>query len=144
MKKYFILFVLAVTVSVSFSCNSSTSQARAEATEYQEAIITKNISAAEFQKLMNDNAGAIILDVRTPEEVAKGSIKNAKKINFYDKDFKAQLDKLDKSKPVLIYCHSGRRSGMAMSSMRAMGFTEVYNLQGGIVEWSDAGMEIVK
>jgi rhodanese-related sulfurtransferase len=143
MKKYLIIIVLAISVSVAFSCNTST-QAKAEDTELQEALITKNVSAAEFQTLIMSKTNAIILDVRKPNEVAQGIIKNAKKIDFYDKNFKAELDKLDKSKPVLIYCRSGRRSGIAMSTMRELGFSEVYNLQGGIIEWSNAGREIVK
>ena len=143
MKKYLIIIVLAISVSVAFSCNTST-QAKAEDTELQEALITKNVSAAEFQTLIMSKTNAIILDVRKPNEVAQGIIKNAKKIDFYDKNFKAELNKLDKSKPVLIYCRSGRRSGIAMSTMRELGFSEVYNLQGGIIEWSNAGREIVK
>ena len=144
MKKYLILLVLAISVSVAFSCNSTSKQAQAESTQLQEAIVSKNVSAKEFQDLIKDKANAIILDVRTPNEVAQGIIKNAEKIDFYDKNFQAELDKLDKSKPVLIYCRSGRRSGIAMSTMRELGFSEVYNLQGGIIEWSEAGLKIEK
>ena len=144
MKKYIILLVLAVSVSVAFSCNSTTTQAQAESTELQEAIITKNVSAKDFQQLIQDNSNAILLDVRTPNEVAQGIIKNADIIDFYDPEFKTKLDKLDKSKPVLIYCHSGRRSGIAMSTLRELGFSEIYNLQGGILEWSEAGLAIEK
>lgn len=144
MKKYTILLVLALSVSVAFSCDSTTTQVQAEASELQEATITKNVSAKDFQQLIKANSNAIILDVRTPNEVAQGIIKNAEKIDFYDPEFKAKLGKLDKSKPVLIYCRSGRRSGIAMSTLRELGFGEVYNLQGGIIEWSAAGMEIVK
>ena len=146
MKKYIVLLVFAVSVLVAYSCNSSTTQAHAESesTELQEAIITKNVSAKDFQKLIQDKSNAILLDVRTPNEVAQGIIKDAEKIDFYDPNFKAELDKLDKSKVVLIYCRSGRRSGITMSTLRELGFGEVYNLQGGIIEWSAAGMEIVK
>ena len=144
MKKYLIVLILAISVSVAFSCNSTSTQAQAESTELQDAIVTKNVSAEEFQKLITNRTNAIILDVRTPNEVAQGIIKNAIKIDFYDKKFQAELDKLDKSKPVLIYCRSGRRSGIAMASMRDLGFSEVYNLQGGIIEWSEAGLEIEK
>lgn len=143
MKKYLIIIVLAISFSVAFSCNSST-QAKAEDTELQEALITKNVSATEFQELIKSKANAIILDVRTPNEIAQGIIKHAQKIDFYDENFKAELDKLDKSKPVLIYCRSGRRSGIAMSTMRELGFSEVYNLRGGIIEWNEAGLEIEK
>ena len=143
MKKHLLIIVLAISVSVAFSCNSNT-QAQAESTELQEALITKNVSAADFQALINNKTNAIILDVRTPKEVAQGIIKDAEKIDFYNENFKAELDKLDKSKPVLIYCRSGRRSAIAMATMRDLGFSEVYNLQGGIIEWSEAGLEIEK
>lgn len=141
MKKHLIIILLAISVSVAFSCNSS-SQAQAESTELQEALITKNVSAAEFQTLIKSKTNAIILDVRTPKEVTQGIIKHAEKIDFYDENFKEELDKLDKTRPVLIYCRSGRRSGIAMATMRELGFSEVYNLQGGIIEWSEAGMKI--
>ena len=144
MKKYLIVLVFAVSVSVAFSCNSSSSQAQAESVELQEGIITKNVSAAEFKGLIDDRADAVLLDVRTSNEVAQGVIKNAVHIDFYDGNFKTELDRLDKSKPVLIYCRSGRRSGIAMSKMRELGFSEIYNLQGGIIEWANAGQELAK
>jgi len=144
MKKYLIVLVFAIGVSVAFSCNSSSSQAQAESVELQEGLITKNVSAAEFKGLIAERADAILLDVRTSNEVAQGAIKNAVNVDFYDGSFKAELDKLDKSKPVLIYCRSGRRSGIAMSKMRELGFSEIYNLQGGIIEWANTGQEVVK
>jgi rhodanese-related sulfurtransferase len=144
MKKYLILIVLAVSVSVAFSCNSSITQAQAESSELQEAIVTRNVSAKDFQQLINDKTNATLLDVRTPNEISQGIIKNAEKIDFYDPEFKAKLDKLDKNEPVLIYCRSGRRSGIAMSTLRELGFSEIYNLQGGILEWSEAGFKIEK
>ena len=144
MKRHLILLVLAISVSVAFSCNSTTTQAQADSIELQEAIITKNVSVNDFQQLIKDKTNAVILDVRTPNEINQGIIKSAKTIDFYDPEFKAKLDKLDKSKPVLIYCRSGRRSAIAMSTMRELGFNEVYNLQGGIIEWSAAGLAIEK
>ena len=144
MKKYIIVLVFAVSVSVAFSCNSSNPNAQAESLELQEALITKNVSVSEFQELTKDRTEAILLDVRTPNEVAQGIIEDAIVIDFYDKKFKGKVDKLDKSKPILIYCRSGRRSGIDMSTLRELGFSEVYNLQGGIIEWDKAGLETVK
>jgi len=82
--------------------------------------------------------------VRTPDEWASGTIKGATKMNFFDKDFNAQLEKLDKTKPVYVYCKSGGRSGKATKQMKKMGFTAVYNLVGGIGAWDAAGKEKVK
>ena len=144
MKNKLILLGLLISVSFAFSCNSTSSQLQAESTGLQEGIITKNVSAAEFQELIKSKTKAIILDVRTADEVAQGFIMDAQQIDFYDNNFQAKLNKLDKDNPVLIYCRSGRRSGIAMSTMRSLGFSEVYNLQGGILEWSEAGLKLVK
>ena len=144
MKKYLIIMLFAASVSLACSCNSSTSQAQAEATELQDDLITRNVSVNEFQQLIEEKNNAILLDVRTPNEVAQGIIENANKIDFYDENFKAKLDELDKSKPVLVYCRSGRRSAIAMSTMRELGFKEVYNLQSGIIGWAEAGLELSK
>ena len=144
MKKSLIFLVFVISVSGAYSCNSSTSQAQTDGTELQETLITKNVSASDFQQLINNKTDATLLDVRTPEEVAQGIIKDAIKIDFYNPEFKTELDKLDKSKPILIYCRSGRRSAIAMSTLRELGFSEVYNLQGGIMAWSEAGFEIEK
>lgn len=76
-----------------------------------------------------------MLDVRTPKEFKKGHIDGAKNMNYYDDDFDAQIEKLDKDKPVYVYCHSGGRSAKAMSLMKEKGFKEVYNLLGGYGAW---------
>ena len=144
MKNKLILLLLVISVSVAFSCNSTTTPAQAQSVVLQEGIITTNVSAAEFQKLIKSKSTAIILDVRTANEVAQGFIKDAEHIDFYDENFETELNKLDKKNPVLIYCRSGRRSGIAMSAMRNLGFSEVYNLQGGIKEWSEAGLKLEK
>jgi rhodanese-related sulfurtransferase len=70
--------------------------------------------------------------------------KNATKMNFFDANFNAQLTKLDKNKPVYVYCKSGRRSGKTTKKMKEMGFTTVYNLNGGFGAWAGAGNDIVK
>ncbi len=144
MKRIFTLLVFAASISLAFSCNSSATQSQAEDNEIQEGLISKNVSALEFQQLINDNNEAIILDVRAPNELEQGVIGKVKHIDFYNDNFKEELGKLDRSKPVLIYCHSGGRSAIAMSHLHELGFSEVYNLQGGITEWSEAGLEIVK
>lgn len=77
-----------------------------------------------------------ILDVRRPDECAKGIVENAMTINFMDNDlFLSEIKKLDKSKPYLIYCRSGNRSGKACTMMDAIGFTNTYNLIGGMLAW---------
>jgi rhodanese-related sulfurtransferase len=110
--------------------------------QVENTISRKDVSVNEFESLMKKEA-ITILDVRTPEEWQNGIILGAKKINFGDSDFLSQLEHLDKSKEVLVYCHSGGRSSETAKDLVKMGF-KVYNLDGGISAWKDAGKSIVK
>lgn len=65
-------------------------------------------------------------------------------INFYDDDFKSQVAKLNKAKPVFVYCAGGVRSGKASKLMAELGFTSIYNLDGGIKAWKASGKPVVK
>jgi len=95
-----------------------------------------DVQVAEFEKLTNAGKGTT-LDVRTPKEYVEGHLKGSINMNYFDKDFKDQLGKLDKAKPVYVYCHSGGRSSKAMSIMKSQGFTAVYNLTGGYAGWKN-------
>tara|TARA_B100001059_G_scaffold226435_1_gene254780 strand:- start:649 stop:1062 length:414 start_codon:yes stop_codon:yes gene_type:complete len=85
----------------------------------------------EFVKL-ND---VQLIDVRTSAEFADGHLKNAKNIDFYSPNFDMQIEALDKSIPVILYCKSGRRSAKCASKLNAKGFSSVYDLDGGIKLW---------
>lgn len=79
----------------------------------------------------------VLVDVRTPEEVAEGYISGASHfINFYDDDFQTKIKSLDSTKTYVIYCRSGGRSGKAAQFMIDNGFTKVFNLSGGISSYS--------
>ena len=94
----------------------------------QDAVIS-NVNVTEFKKMMSDE-NVVILDVRTPKEVAQGAVPNAQNINVFE-NFTANISKLDKSKTYLVYCRSGRRSANAANQMANAGFTKIYNLLGG-------------
>ena len=57
-------------------------------------------------------------------------------IDYYNSTFKEELDKLDKTKPLLLYCRSGNRSGKAGKIATNLGFKEIYDLEGGYSAWS--------
>lgn len=77
-----------------------------------------------------------ILDVRRPDECATGIVSGALTIDFMDdKLFHMEIEKLDKKQPYLIYCRSGNRSSKACAMMDALGFTQTYNLIGGMLAW---------
>lgn len=104
--------------------------------------IAKNVNTTQFQELIKSKKEIIILDVRTPQEVASGAIEDNVALDFYAPDFQNQLSKLDKDTPILIYCAVGGRSGNAMQAMKKMGFKEVYNLSGGIRAWISEGRPV--
>lgn len=94
-----------------------------------------NINQAEFIDKAR-NSEYTIVDVRSPEECASGVIGNAQIINLFNQNlFLAKLDQLDKTKPYLVYCRSGNRSAQACTIMDSMGFTQTYNLIGGVLFW---------
>lgn len=108
----------------------------------EEGGILENISNEVLaKKLMNK---ALILDVRTPDETQLGIIEGATVINFYDDDFEAKVELMEKSKPIVVYCASGGRSSEAASILAERGFMEVYNLEGGLIGWQNEGLPVIK
>ncbi len=76
--------------------------------------------------------GVQLVDVRTPEEFEKGHLYEASNIDFLNSaTFEEQIQRLDKAKPVYIYCRSGARSGKAAEHMKQLGFILIYDLEGG-------------
>ena len=96
--------------------------------------IYKNVTADEFKSLLKTNPGTLV-DVRTADEFKGGYIPGAINIDYYSSTFKDEMAKLDKTKPVYVYCRSGNRSGKAMLVLQDLGFKEVYNLIGGYSQW---------
>ena len=102
-----------------------------------------NLSADEFEKLI-ENDDVQRLDVRTVAEYSEGHIPSSININIFDDKFSAAADEiLDKSRPVAVYCKSGRRSRNAARLLVKKGYT-VYNLDKGILNWIDLGKDIEK
>lgn len=101
---------------------------------------TKELPPAAFQEKLGETV--TVLDVRTPEEFKAGAIKGAVLADWWNKsDFAAQTAKLDKTKPIYIYCLSGVRSAEAAAALRKKGFT-VTELKGGIKAWQKAGLPV--
>lgn len=110
-------------------------------TNKKHTAIIKTIDRYEFKEKMETGAYQVI-DVRTPREIAQGKIiKSALEINFYAKDFAKQINKLPKDEKYLMYCRSGNRSRKVLKLMKKNGFTEVYELKGGITAWQKGKMD---
>lgn len=104
---------------------------------------TKKVDPVEFSEVIAQ-PGVIILDVRTPEEFNAGHIPNAININVADPNFSSEVSKLDKNATVAVYCRSANRSVVATNEMAELGFTDMYDMQGGIIDWEAAGGPVVQ
>ena len=93
------------------------------------------LSVPEFKSVIADK-NVQLVDVRTPGEYAQGHIQNAANINVNSGDFSSLVSKLDKNKPVAVYCRSGVRSQTASSILKELGFKKIYDLRGGFNAWS--------
>lgn len=84
--------------------------------------------AAALEALKQE--GAVLIDVRTPEEIQEGALPGARYIGFEDIGKRIAEVAQDKSTPIVLYCRSGRRSGIAQDDLLARGYTNVQNAGG--------------
>jgi rhodanese-related sulfurtransferase len=120
MKKTLLLLVTAV---LTLSCQSQTDSK------------IKVLPVASYKVAIAKN-DVVIVDVRAPEEFSQGAVPNAQNINVTNASFETEIQKLDKTKPVYVYCRSGARSQTAAKKMAALGFTEIIDLEGGYLAWN--------
>ena len=104
----------------------------------------KTVDADEFENIISDYNNVQLLDVRTQDEFDEGHIPGAMLIDVKDSTFMEQAtSQLAKTKPVAVYCRSGRRSANAASLLSKAGF-EVINLDGGILAWQRQEKRVMK
>ncbi len=101
-----------------------------------------NMNVSEFSGKIAES-GVVILDVRTPGEFMTGHIEGAQNIDFQSGSFESEIASLDKNATYAVYCRSGNRSGQASAIMHEAGFHNVYNLDGGVIDWGNAGLPLV-
>ena len=101
----------------------------------------KVISPEEMQTLLEFEDMQIV-DVRTPEEYITGFIDTAQNIDFKSPTFDEDIKKLDKTKPVILYCKSGGRSAKCSEKLKDAGFVKIYDLEGGITQWKFEGYDV--
>lgn len=153
MKKVVLIAVSGVLMSI-ISCSEAQTSDQAsgkkkqdnkhtEESSVSESSTLTDVGPEEFKTLIEEGEG-IVLDVRTPEEVASNHIANASFINFYDPEFRQKIAVMQKSKPIYIYCKGGGRSSQAAQILIDSGFQKVYNLEGGIMAWEYAGNPLVE
>ena len=120
-------FTLCSFLGLSISCSSSASY------ESNPAIALINKEA--LTKVIAENTTIQLVDVRRPSEYADGFIEPAININYFDSDFATQFGQFDKETPLYLYCKSGGRSNKAAHLLAEEGFTKIYDLEGGYLQW---------
>lgn len=129
MKKSLIASIGALAVALLISACSTGSDAA-------------KVDAASFLEKVN-TAGVVTIDVRTPAEFAEGHLPNAVNIDFQSGNFEDEIRALDKDVTYAVYCRSGSRSKQATAVMADLGFTSIYDLDGGLADLQAAGAQIV-
>lgn len=101
------------------------------------------VGVLEAVQLIN-RRDALVLDVREPGEYAAGHVPNARHIP--ERELAGRIKEIEKfkSRPVVVTCRTGARSGAACTILRKHGFNEVFSLRGGIVSWQQAAMPVEK
>lgn len=100
----------------------------------------QTIEPKDFAAKLAQNPNAQLLDVRTPEEFSSDHISKAVNVNWNDPSFVNNVATYDKTKPIYVYCKAGGRSAQAAAKLAEMGFTEIYNLNGGMMKWNSEGL----
>jgi rhodanese-related sulfurtransferase len=95
----------------------------------------ENLDSAQARKWLAAHADAQILDVRTAGEFAGGALTGAINLPVGDDDFDLQAARLDRARPLFLYCASGMRSRRALACLKALGFAEIGHLDGGLLSW---------
>ncbi|MEZ4828561.1 MAG: rhodanese-like domain-containing protein [Bacteroidia bacterium] len=147
MKKQFFLHLLLSGLFLLAACQSKSQQSAPSQGETatvgaQTGKIFKVLDPASYKAKLESTPEAQLIDVRTEGEVATGHITHARNINLQSPDFKDQIATLDPSKPVFVYCARGARSGQSAEMLKKMGFQEIYDLKGGIIQWKASGLPV--
>ena len=100
------------------------------------------ISAAQAATMIKEKKDLQLIDVRTAGEYAEGHLANAKLIPV--QELARRLSEINKSKPVLLYCRSGHRSGNALKMLQGQGYTDAKQIEGGITAWQEAGLPVTR
>jgi rhodanese-related sulfurtransferase len=101
-------------------------------------VNTGTLDPVSFQQAIGPKVQ--LIDVRTPAEFAEGHLVGARNLDWSGGALETAMPGLEKGAPVLLYCASGRRSAAAREAMKAAGFSDVKDLEGGIRAWSAAGL----
>ena len=101
--------------------------------------VSQKLDANSFKNTLESVNDVQLIDVRTQEEFASGHLVGSINYDIYLNDFDTQLASLNKNQPVMVYCKGGGRSADAIEKLEKLGFTQIYDLSGGIMAWEAKG-----
>ena len=136
--KYLPLFITALTLSM-IACKGDSNPGQSDT-----AIIDDDIKKLDKEAFIKgyESSGAVLVDLRFPQEFEQGHLDGAININFFDPEFKHKLLDLDKDKTYYLYDKSDQSTFRAMKFMEENGFKKVYILKGGYRDWNKTPEEI--
>ena len=140
------IFVFVFITSILFACGGVDQRKESEnqSVRYKKEQINQNISVEEAYEMIKEFDGDtmfVLVDIRSDEEFEGGIIEDAVTLEFKDPELNEKLDTMHREKIYIVYCRTGRRSGITIAEMKEMGFLEVYSMKGGIVRWRQEGFE---
>ena len=106
-------------------------------------IIITTLETDLFKKTLDQTPNPQLVDVRTYNEFIEGYLPGAILMDIQKTTFDSLINQLDKTRPVFVYCHSGKRSLEAVSVLEKNKFKVIYNLDGGINAWKNTGNPVV-
>ena len=139
MKTNFLILTLTALLLVNCKQNTESSSTKT-ATELKVTTV-QTIAPAEFAEALSKEPNAQLIDVRSPKEFDSDHLEGAVNIDYNSPEFKSEIEKLDKSKPTFVYCLSGGRSASAIQTMKELGFTNLTELEGGMLKWRNSGVQ---
>ncbi len=113
--------------------------------DVQSPVTVIEVNAAN--DFVTEHEDAVIVDVRTPIEFEMSHITGSVNVAVQDEAFEDLVAELDPNKKYIVHCTknpSGGRSSRALESMQKLGFKHLYSLEGGYVEWKDAGLPLTE
>tara|TARA_B110000444_G_scaffold260921_1_gene309967 strand:+ start:279 stop:692 length:414 start_codon:yes stop_codon:yes gene_type:complete len=132
------ILIIALGIGITFfsSCKESPTQI----TDIKGDI--ELISPQQVYDAIYKDRSIQLVDVRTPEEYKGNHLKGAQNICVTSDDFKEKVKMLDKNKPVYVYCNRGGQSAQAAIALKELGFTKIYDMEGGILLWEENKLEL--
>ena len=128
MFKFFLILMLCLFTACKNEGNT---------TQQKKVVTISSGQAHNFILQQIGNSSFHLIDVRTSDEFISGHIQDARNIDWLDESQHEQFLKIPKNHSILLYCQSGKRSYNTAQFLNKNGYTSVYNIKGGVIDWNN-------